>query len=344
MATAATTAARTGKQFLDGLSGDAREIWLNGEKITHPLEHAELRAAAESMARVFDLQHEHADEMLAPSPDDGRLVNVTHLIPRTKEDLERRRRAIELTASATAGMMGRTPDYLNVTFACFAGRADVWARRGNEQGAANLVAYQKLMRDRDLSTTHSIMNPQVDRSKPEADQAMGEVALHKVGETADGHRRPRRPDAGDPGAVRRRADGLPRVGHPAAGRQLRAGLRHPDGDAGAEVHLPRQLLQAALGVRLPAVLAVRRDGRRSHLRRRRDPPRPRVPGGRPGGLLRGDHRHRLARSHHAPGVHARLRQALVRVRARPHDRRTRPASSASTTSRRSWARSGTWSS
>ena len=191
MATAETSqktpvAARTGEQFLEGLRGDAREIWLNGEKITHPLEHPQLEAAARSMARIFDLQHEHADEMLAPSPDDGRLVNVTHLIPRSKDDLERRRRAIELTASATAGMMGRTPDSLNVTFACFAGRSDVWARRGNEQGAANLVAYQKEMRDRDLSTTHSIMNPQVDRSKPEAEQAMGEVSLHKVGETANG--------------------------------------------------------------------------------------------------------------------------------------------------------------
>ncbi len=62
-------------------------------------------------------------------------------------------------------------------------RPSVWARRGNEQGAANLVAYHELMRDCDLSTTHSIMNPQVDRSKPEADQAAGEVALHKIGET-----------------------------------------------------------------------------------------------------------------------------------------------------------------
>ncbi len=177
------TAARTGEQFLDGLRGDAREIWLNGQKITHPLDHPELEAAARSLARVYDLQHEHADQMLAPSPDDGRLVNVTHLIPRSREDLERRRRAIELTASATAGMMGRTPDYLNVTFACFAGRSDVWARRDNEQGAANIVAYHKEMRDRDLSTTHSIMNPQVDRSKPEAEQAAGEVALHKIGET-----------------------------------------------------------------------------------------------------------------------------------------------------------------
>jgi 4-hydroxyphenylacetate 3-monooxygenase oxygenase component len=183
--TQATVAARTGEQFLEGLHGGGREIWLNGEKVTHPLDHPDLRSAALSMARIFDLQHEHADEMLAASPDDGRLVNVTHLIPRTRDDLERRRRAIELTAAASGGVMGRTPDYLNVTFACFAGRSDVWARRGNEQGAANIVAYQKLMRDRDLSTTHALMNPQVDRSKPEAEQAMGEISLHKVSETED---------------------------------------------------------------------------------------------------------------------------------------------------------------
>ena len=178
-------AARTGEQFLAGLARGGREIWLNGEKITHPLEHRELEAAARSMARVFDVQHEHAEEMLARSPDDGRLVNVTHLIPRSREDLERRRRAIELTASFSAGTMGRTPDYLNVTFACFAGRSDVWARRGNELGAENLVAYQRHMRDADLSTTHALINPQVDRSKPEAEQAAGEISLHKIGETED---------------------------------------------------------------------------------------------------------------------------------------------------------------
>jgi 4-hydroxyphenylacetate 3-monooxygenase len=182
----AVQGARTGEQFLEGLGQGGREIWLRGEKITHPLDHPELREAALSMARVFDLQHEHADEMLAPSPGGGgRMVNVTHLIPRSRDDLERRRHAFELVAALSGGVMGRTPDYLNVTFACFAGRSDVWARRGNEQLAENLVAYQALMRDRDLSTTHALMNPQVDRRKPEAEQAMGQVALHKVGETAD---------------------------------------------------------------------------------------------------------------------------------------------------------------
>src|SRR5919199_3545940 len=178
--------ARTGEQFLEALGQGGREIWLKGEKITHPLDHPELREAALSMARVFDLQHEHADEMLAPSPDDGgHMVNVTHLIPRAREDLERRRRAFELVAALSGGTMGRTPDYLNVTFACFAGRADVFARRGNEQYAENLVRYQEFMRDNDLSTTHALMNPQVDRTRPEAEQAMGQVSLHKVGETDD---------------------------------------------------------------------------------------------------------------------------------------------------------------
>ena len=178
--------ARTGEQYLEGLRRGGREIWLRGEKVETPLDHPELRGAALSMARVFDAQHEHAAEMLVPSPDGGdHLVNVTHLVPRTREDLERRRRAFEIVASLSGGTMGRTPDYLNVTFACFAGRSDVWARRGNEEHAANLVAYQAHMRDRDLSTTHALMNPMVDRSKPEAEQAMGRVSLHKVSETDD---------------------------------------------------------------------------------------------------------------------------------------------------------------
>ncbi len=118
------TGARTGQQFLDGLRRAAARSGCAARRSRNPLEHPELRGAALSMARVFDLQHEHADEMLVPVARRRRasLVNVTHLIPRTREDLERRRRAFELIASLSGGMMGRTPDYLNVTFACFAGR------------------------------------------------------------------------------------------------------------------------------------------------------------------------------------------------------------------------------
>jgi 4-hydroxyphenylacetate 3-monooxygenase oxygenase component len=183
---APTTGARTGEQFLAGLRAEGRELWLEGERIGDPTAHPKLEGAARSLARVFDLQHEDPDVFLMESPDTGQPVNVTHIQPRSRLDLERRRIASKRIAEETAGLMGRTPDYLNYTFSCFAARADVWARYGNERGARNIVAYQRHMRDNDLSTTHTLVNPQVDRSLPEAEQAAGEVALHKVGETSEG--------------------------------------------------------------------------------------------------------------------------------------------------------------
>jgi aromatic ring hydroxylase len=82
--------------------------------------------------------------------------------------------------------MGRTPDYMNVTFAGFAGRDDEWGAFGNEEGAANLVAFQKELRRRDLSLTHTIIHPTVDKSVPDVAAGGGEVALHRVGETSRG--------------------------------------------------------------------------------------------------------------------------------------------------------------
>jgi 4-hydroxyphenylacetate 3-monooxygenase len=181
-----TTGARTGDQFLAGLRGEERDIWLEGERVTDPSSHPKLQGAARSLARLFDLQHEEPETFLMPSPDTGQPVNVTHVQPKNREDLERRRVASKRIADATGGMMGRTPDYLNYTFACFAARADIWARYGNEEGARNIVEYQRFMRDNDLSLTHTLVNPQVDRSVAEAEQAGGDVSLHKVGDTGNG--------------------------------------------------------------------------------------------------------------------------------------------------------------
>jgi 4-hydroxyphenylacetate 3-monooxygenase oxygenase component len=181
-----TTGARTGEQFLEGLRREPREVWLGGERISDPTSHPLLASAARSLAALFDLQHAEPETFLMPSPDTGQPVSVTHVQPKSREDLERRRAASKRIADVTAGMMGRTPDYLNYTFACFAARADVWARYGNDEGAANLVEYQKLMRDNDLALTHTLVNPQVDRSVAEAEQAAGEVSLHKVEDTENG--------------------------------------------------------------------------------------------------------------------------------------------------------------
>src|SRR3954454_10902999 len=184
--TAAPAGARTGAQFLDGLRDDGREVWMDGQKVEDIVGHPLLGGAARGLAGWFDWCHEHAETCLYPSPTTRRPVNVSFLQPRSRGDLVRRRVGMRQMAEYHGGVMGRAPDYLNVTFSLFAARADVWARRGNEQGAENLVRYYELMREHDLSTTHAIMNPQVDRSRPDAAAGAGEIALHKVGESSEG--------------------------------------------------------------------------------------------------------------------------------------------------------------
>lgn len=178
-------AARTGAEFLAGLR-DHRRVWINGSRVEDVTDHPLTAAAARTLAGLFDLQHEAADVCLMPNPDTGAPMNVSHIIPRSREDLLRRHACLERVARATAGLMGRSPDYLNVTLAGFAGRADVWAMNGNDEGAANLVAFHREAAARDLCLTHAIVHPTVDKAQPDVLAGGGEIALHKVADTGHG--------------------------------------------------------------------------------------------------------------------------------------------------------------
>ncbi len=177
--------ARTGKELLAGLRDD-REVWLEGRRVTDVTEHPAFAGVVQTMADLYDLQHDEADVCLVDHPTTGERINVSHVIPRSRDDLLRRHDGLERTARFSAGLLGRSPDYLNVTFAGFAGRADVWAQNGNEEGAANLVAFQDELARRDLALTHTIIHPTVDKSAGDLAAGGGTIALHKVAETEHG--------------------------------------------------------------------------------------------------------------------------------------------------------------
>ncbi len=177
--------ARTGDEFLAGLKDD-RRIWVGDERVRDVAGHPAFAGAARSVAALFDLQHEAASVCLMPDPETGEPINVSHVIPRSREDLERRHACLERIAEFSVGIMGRTPDYLNATFAGFAGRADEWAINGNERGAANLVSFQKDIARRDLSLTHTIVQPTIDKTRGDAPSPGDQVALHKVADTGHG--------------------------------------------------------------------------------------------------------------------------------------------------------------
>ncbi len=177
--------ARTGAEFLGALN-DGREIWVGADKVGDVTGHPSFAGAAEGLAGAFDLQHEYARDCLIPDPETGEPINVSHIIPRSQHDIARRHTGLARTAEYTVGIMGRTPDYMNVTYAGFAGRCDEWAANGNEAGAENLVNYQKFLRRNDIALTHTIIQPTIDKAQGDVPKPGNDVALHKAGETQYG--------------------------------------------------------------------------------------------------------------------------------------------------------------
>jgi 4-hydroxyphenylacetate 3-monooxygenase len=176
--------ARTGKEYIEGLR-DGREVWLGGERIADVTEHPAFAGSIEGMAGYFDYAQEHAEDCLIEVPDSGEAINASHLVPRRPDDLAIRHRCFDRLARYSRGMLGRTPDYVNLTIAGFAGRTDVVGMNGNDLGASRLVEYQRHVAHHDLSLTHTIVHPVVDRSVGDIEGLNGELALRKVGETAD---------------------------------------------------------------------------------------------------------------------------------------------------------------
>jgi 4-hydroxyphenylacetate 3-monooxygenase len=179
--------ARTGAEFLAGLKATSREIWVDGERIDDVTEHPKLSGAAQSLARVFDRQHAFADECLVPDPETGEPINISHILPRSQDDLRRRHQGLVRLSEASVGIMGRTPDYMNMKFSGFASAPWVWAGEDNrnEQGAANLVAFQKHLARADVALTHTIIQPNNDK-RTDSDILGNKVTIRKVGETSEG--------------------------------------------------------------------------------------------------------------------------------------------------------------
>lgn len=178
-------AARSGAAFLRGLK-DAREIWVGDDKVTDVVNHPAFAGAAQGLAEVFDLQLAAADDCLFPDPETGEPINVSHMAPTSREQIAQRHRGLRRIAEHTVGVMGRTPDYMNVTYAGFAACAHEWAEHGNEAGAERMVAYQKMLRRQDLSLTHTLIHPTTDKARDENPRPDNEIILHKVADTEHG--------------------------------------------------------------------------------------------------------------------------------------------------------------
>jgi 4-hydroxyphenylacetate 3-monooxygenase len=180
-------AARTGRDYLNGLREQQREIWLRGERVKDVTTHPGLRGGAQAIAALYDLQHEPAlhDAMTFVSPSSGERVGYSFIIPRSHAELEQRRDMMLHWARTSCGMMGRSPDFMNVTYSAWAAAADYFGERRPEFGE-NMRRYHEYIRENDLTLTHSLINLQRSRTVSGTFNLQEGTALQAVRETSAG--------------------------------------------------------------------------------------------------------------------------------------------------------------
>jgi 4-hydroxyphenylacetate 3-monooxygenase len=176
---------RTGKAFLEAIRDD-RRIFIDGERVADVTRDRRLAGAAKSLAELYDMQHDAAlaERMTFASPSSGDKVGLSFIEPRTVDDLIRRRDMVKTWMDATCGMFGRSPDFLNVMLTGLAAAAPAFGER-DKRFTDNIRAYHVLARERDLCMTHTLLNPQVDRSRP-VEQQQKDLAAKIVKETDAG--------------------------------------------------------------------------------------------------------------------------------------------------------------
>ena len=178
---------RSGAEFIAGLKAHQRDIWISGRQVRDVTADAVFQRPLAAMAGLFDQQvrADLSDAMTYQSEDGGDRAGLSFLVPRSREDLARRRAAMQVWAEATFGLMGRSPDYLNTVLVAFVDALEFFAQ-GGAKFADNVQGYYRYCRDNDIFLTHAIVNPQTDRSKSSAQQAEPFMHLGVVNQTSDG--------------------------------------------------------------------------------------------------------------------------------------------------------------
>ena len=191
---AATAAgAMTGARYIESLK-DGREVWLDGEKVRDVTMHPAFTGMVHELARIYDLQHtdEYQEQMTFVSPDSGNRCSLSWLLPRSMEDLKKKRRNSEVWNEQCWGQLGRGPDILAAYIIALYLARDTLSASKNPHAdfGENIVNYHRYCQENDLFLTHALGDPQVDRSaQPQNEQRQTieeDIALHVVEETKDG--------------------------------------------------------------------------------------------------------------------------------------------------------------
>lgn len=175
---------RTGEQYLEGLRDD-RDVWIHGARVEDVTAHAGLSRGAETLARFMDRQFDSRYRDTVTYEEDGKRYAMSHLVPKSKEDIVRRGAAFYEWATWSNGMFGRTPDYKNASVMAFAA-GSTFLEEGRPEFARNMEAFYEYVRSNDKVLTHTLVNPMFNYAQAQQGKYSDKVALQVVKETDAG--------------------------------------------------------------------------------------------------------------------------------------------------------------
>ena len=180
--------AKTGKEYIDRVDAQKANVWINGEQVVGKIsEHPAFKGVMKTQAELYDMQHdpEKRDYMTYVSPTTGNRIGTSFMQPKTKEELVMRRKMMQEWARYNNGMMGRSPDYINAGMMAYGAAAQMFGRQ-DPMYAQNMENYLELCREKDLSLTHTLIQPQVNRGVNSAQLPDPYIAARIKEKTSEG--------------------------------------------------------------------------------------------------------------------------------------------------------------
>lgn len=178
----------SGSEYIERIDKLHSEVWISGKRVEGRIsEHPSFSGVIKSQAKLYDLQLEPTkkDFMTFTSPTTGNKIGTSFLVPKSKDDLTLRRQMIQEWAKTTAGMMGRSPDYMNTSLMAFAAAAEIFDMP-DKPFSQNLRNFFEEAREYDYSFTHTFISPQVNRSNSYTESQNQIISAQTIKTCADG--------------------------------------------------------------------------------------------------------------------------------------------------------------
>ena len=125
---------RRGADYLASLR-DGRAVFLDGERVQDVTRHPAFAEPIQRIAERYDAAANAPDVTTCVDPATGERIGAMWLMPRSAEDLGRRRAVHRFWAEGSYGLMGRTPDHVASVLTGFAGWRQLFDR-GGPRGSA----------------------------------------------------------------------------------------------------------------------------------------------------------------------------------------------------------------